>query len=474
MELHFEVKAVGKGAKGRTACGSSAYRACDNVVDNAGNVHNYRHKGGYVSGGVELPQGASEDLRDRQTLWSRHEKKDIRKDAELFREIVASLPNELDTAASERVARGLAAKLTEQGMCVQWDIHDKTNKEGQRNLHVHLMLTMRELLPDGTFGNKNRSWNRYNGGLNIAEMLRPEAARLMNEELAAIGAEKHVEHESYAERGIDKIPTSHLGVAAAAMERKGMKTRKGNWNRYIDRLNEIHAQNLREFEQKTMRLDKLIAKAETIKNGDEAYKDWDALFALLRDIRRARAAIKSEKSKLGKVISAYEEQNVDYLRWAGFDPNNPGLRLALRETQEELQVLIKQLDMSEEMVLDSKELLKVHNRAVYNSKKAEWEQYQIERKGRSLAYFQQRLKSLGGYIQHLKQSISLMDVLFNTYEYQAYARKIQALDEERGKILAEYQKTKAEILQHKKDLKEHKKGAAEAARAKKKLDNGAR
>lgn len=247
MELHLEAKVIGKGLKGRTACGSSAYRSCDKVIDNTGRVHDYSHKGGYVTGGIELPAGAPEELRNRQVLWSRHESKDIRKDAELFREVTTALPNEIDYSAAERVAKGLSKKLTDKGMCVQWDIHD-TNKNGQRNLHLHMMLTMRELLPDGTFGNKNRTWNKYNGGLNIANMLRPEAARLMNQELEAIGSSEHVEHKSYADRGIDKIPTKHMGAAATALERKGVETRKGNENRYIDFLNKIHADNLKEAE----------------------------------------------------------------------------------------------------------------------------------------------------------------------------------------------------------------------------------
>ena len=493
MEMHLEVKVVGKGAKGRTACGSSAYRACDKVIDNNGNVHDYRRKEGYISGGIELPAGAPEELRDRQTLWGRHEKKDIRKDAELFREVIAALPNELSVSAAERVARAMAAKVTEKGMCVQWDVHKSFSYEdrnGNRvgvksrqkgveykkveNLHVHFMITMRELLPDGTFGNKNRSWNRYNGGLNLPGLLRPEAARLMNDELARMGSDKHVEHQSYADRGIDKIPGKHIGVAAMEMERKGIRTKQGDRERYVDWLNEIHASNLREYEQKTSHLDRLIAQAEATKEGSEAYKDWDALFALLRDIRRAKAALKSERSKLGNIISAYEEGNVDYLKWAGCDPDNAALRLALRETQEEQNTMILQLEAAEDLILDSKRLLKEHNRAYYNAKKADWEEYQIARKGHSLAYFQKRMKSLSGYMSHLRKSVSLLDALFNTQEYQDYLRKVEKLEETRGRIYSEYQRTKKEIQQHKVDLKQYKKEVKEAVRAKKKLEYDAR
>lgn len=468
MELYLSPKVVGKGPKGRTACGSSAYRSCDRIIDNTGRVHDYRHKGGYVTGGIELPAGAPEDLRNRQTLWSRHEEKDIRKDAELFREITVALPNELDYEASASVICKLAKPLTDRGMCVQWDIHD-TTKEGQRNLHAHLMVTMRTLQPDGTFGNKNRSWNRYNGGLNVADLLRPEAARLMNEELARIGSSERVEHESFADRGIDKIPTKHMGVEATAMERKGIKTNKGRRNRYIEWLNQIHAENLRQVETQTQsgRLEDLIAGARAQQGGTEAFKDWDALFAMLRDTRRCRAAMNSELGKLGKVISAYEEGNESYLRWAGCDPESESQRMTIQMMQNDLRIKIKEMDVTEAFLLDSKELYKAHNKAFYTAKKASWDQYQIDRNKRGMAYCTRRLESIQSYMDYLTRSISLFDMLFNTEAYKDYCATMADLRRQEEQLRADYARNKANLKQAKKDIKVHQKEAKEAAREEK-------
>ena len=468
MELYLSPKVVGKGPKGRTACGSSAYRSCDRIIDNTGRVHDYRHKGGYVTGGIELPAGAPEDLRNRQTLWSRHEEKDVRKDAELFREITVALPNELDYEASASVIRQLAKPLTDRGMCVQWDIHD-TTKEGQRNLHAHLMVTMRTLQPDGTFGNKNRSWNRYNGGLNVADLLRPEAARLMNEELARIGSSERVEHESFADRGIDKIPTKHMGVEATAMERKGIKTNKGRRNRYIEWLNQIHAENLRQVETQTQsgRLEDLIAGARAQQGGNEAFKDWDALFAMLRDTRRCRAAMNSELGKLGKVISAYEEGNESYLRWAGCDPESESQKMTIQMMQNDLRIKIKEMDVTEAFLLDSKELYKAHNRAVYTAKKASWDQYQIDRNKRGMAYCTRRLESIQSYMDYLTRSISLFDMIFNTQEYKDYCATMADLQRQQRQLREDYARNRANLKQAKKDIKVHQKEAKEAAREEK-------
>ena len=470
MELYLSPKVVGKGPKGRTACGSSAYRSCDRIVDNAGNVHDYRHKGGYVTGGIELPEGASEDLRNRQTLWSRHEARDIRKDAELFREITLALSNELDYAATERVVRSLASKLTEKGMCVQWDIHD-TTKNGQRNLHAHMMVTMRELQPDGTFGNKNRSWNKYNGGLNIADLLRPKAARLMNEELAKIGSSDRVEYESFAARGVDKIPTKHVGVVATAMERKGTKTYKGNQNRYIDFLNRIHAENLRQVETQLQsgKVEDLISGARARQDGAEIFKEWDALFAMLRDARRCRAALSSELKKLEKIFDAYEKRNVDYLQWAGYNLESEFQKLTVRTIVNELRVRIKETDLTETLLLDSKEIYKAHNKAVYASRKADYDLWRIERNKRGMDYCTRRLDSIDRYMVHLNRSITVLDALLETPEYEEYRQIMKDLQQQRTQLRADYVRKRDELKQAKKDLKVHQKEAKTAAREEKKV-----
>jgi len=469
MELYLSPKVIGKGPKGRTACGSSAYRACDKIIDNTNRVHDYRHKGGYVTGGVELPAGAPAELKNRQTLWSRHELRDIRKDAELFREITTALPNEIDYAAAERIAKGLAKKLTDKGMCVQWDIHDTTHN-GKRNLHLHMMITMRELLPDGTFGNKNRSWNKYNGGLNIANMLRPEAARLMNEELANIGSAEKVEYKSFADRGIDKIPTKHMGVAATAMERKGIKTNKGRRNRYIEFLNQIHAENLRQVEVKTQsgKIDELISGARAQQDGKETFKDWEALFAMLRDTRRCRAAMNRELGKLSKVISAYEENNKGYLQWAGCDPESKDQKETIQIMQNDLRIKIKQMDITEKVLLDSKDVYKAHNRAVYSARKVAWDQYQIDRNKRWMSYCIKRLDSLEGYMDYLTRSISLFDAILKTDDWKKYQATMSDLQKQRRELKENFARARAELKQYKKDLKEHRKEAKKAEKAFKK------
>ena len=67
-----------------------------------------------------------------------------------------------------------------------------------------------------------------------------------NDLLERNGSPERIDHRSNAERGIDEIPTVHMGVAACQMEKKGIATEKGELNRNIQKVNllirEIRAQ----------------------------------------------------------------------------------------------------------------------------------------------------------------------------------------------------------------------------------------
>ena len=496
MELHLSPRVIGKGSKGRTACGSAAYRSCSKIVDNDGIVHDFRNKREYVAGGVELPECAPEDLCDPQTLWQRHEQKDRRQDAQLYRDIEFSVPNELSYSACERIARALAAELTAKGMCVQWDVHDKRTFEFEdengkcrridnpknkvpgvaykevRNLHVHMMVTMRELLPDGTFGNKNRAWNKFNGGLNIADLLRPKAAELMNRELEAIQSDERVDYLSYADRGIDKIPTTHVGVAATAMERKGKDTERGSDRKYIEWLNEIHAENVRAAQKNVRRLDELIRRAEKITETEEVYKEWDALFAYLRDIRRAKSAVANELKKLNKVAFAYAQKDRKYLMWAGCNPDDRAQEITINAMVGSLQMSQKELAEAEKIVLRSKEKIKMHNKVVYASHKVDWDAYQLERNQRGINYYVRRIRSLNKYLSSLRRGVSLLDTIFQTDKFQEYIKKVNEIRCQQDQLWADYAKKRSEIERNRHDLKQHKQNLKQAQKVLKTSKNG--
>ena len=47
------------------------------------------------------------------------------------------------------------------------------------------------------------------------------------------GHAERIDHRSYERQGIDQIPTVHLGVAASAMEKRGIRTEPPTLADYI-------------------------------------------------------------------------------------------------------------------------------------------------------------------------------------------------------------------------------------------------
>ena len=139
-------------------------------------------------------------------------------------------------------------------MCVDFAIHDT----GSGNPHCHIMLTMRPLNERGAWAAKSKKeydldengerirlpsgrykthkvdltgWNDKDNTL----LWRKAWADYTNDFLERNGSPERIDHRSNAERGIDEIPTVHMGVAACQMEKKGVATEKGELNRNIQK-----------------------------------------------------------------------------------------------------------------------------------------------------------------------------------------------------------------------------------------------
>ena len=94
-----------------------------------------------------------------------------------------------------------------------------------------------------------------------------------NDFLERNGSPERIDHRSNAERGIDEIPTVHMGVAACQMEKKGIATEKGALNRSIQKTNRL----IREIRAQIGKL-----------------KEWIA------DLFKARETARSEERRVGK------------------------------------------------------------------------------------------------------------------------------------------------------------------------------
>ena len=201
---------------------------------------NYTRKGGVVHTEILLPDHAPAKYADRAILWNAVEKVERYKTAQLAREIEIALPVELTREQNISLVREYVKQnFVDKGMCADVAIHDT----GEGNPHAHIMLTMRPIEQDGTWGQKSyqdgkrkiptTDWNDHTK----AEEWRSAWANAVNAELEKHNHTERIDHRSYERQGIDKIPTIHLGAAVSQMEKRGLRTERGDMNREIEILN---------------------------------------------------------------------------------------------------------------------------------------------------------------------------------------------------------------------------------------------
>ena len=82
------------------------------------------------------------------------------------------------------------------------------------------------------------------------EIWRAAWAAYTNRALESAGQPARIDHRSYKRQGIDKIPSVHLGPAASQMEKRGIRTDKGEVNRQIAADNKL----LKEIKARITRL----------------------------------------------------------------------------------------------------------------------------------------------------------------------------------------------------------------------------
>ena len=256
---HCNISIVSRG-KGKSAVAAAAYRSGEKITNEwDGMTHDYTRKGGVVHTEIMLPPHAPPSFSDRSTLWNSVELYEKAGNAQLAREIDAALPIELSREEQIRLVREYcSSQFVSRGMCVDFAIHDTDSG----NPHCHIMLTMRPLDERGTWTAKSKKeydldengerirlpsgrykthkidltgWNDKDNTL----LWRKAWADYTNDFLERNGSPERIDHRSNAERGIDEIPTVHMGVAACQMEKKGIATEKGELNRNIQKANRL-------------------------------------------------------------------------------------------------------------------------------------------------------------------------------------------------------------------------------------------
>jgi Ti-type conjugative transfer relaxase TraA len=220
---HFSAKTISRAA-GSSALAAAAYRAAERLHDDRlGRTHDFTNKAGVVHSEVMLPEGANDAWSDRERLWNDVEAAEVRKDAQLAREIEFALPREMTQAQAIELARDFVqAEFVDRGMIADLNVHWDIGADGEAKPHAHVMLTMREIVvgDDGsaTFGPKVRDWNRTE----LLTHWREAWATHANQRMAELDIDARIDHRSLAAQGIDLEPQSKIGAAASRMAGDGL------------------------------------------------------------------------------------------------------------------------------------------------------------------------------------------------------------------------------------------------------------
>ncbi|RSV13660.1 Ti-type conjugative transfer relaxase TraA [Sphingomonas sp. ABOLG] len=230
---HFSAKVISR-AKGSSAVASAAYRSASRLFDEKLNRHHdFSNKAGVIHSEVMLPDGAPERLNDRTALWNEVEAGEKRKDAQLAREVEFSIPREMDQQQGVSLARDFVQKqFVDRGMVADLNVHWDKADDGSPKPHAHVMLSMREVGPEG-FGKKVRDWN----GTELLQEWREAWAAHVNERMAKLGLEGRIDHRSYADQGIALEPQHKIGPAGMRRLDRGEDAERADDHRRIAREN---------------------------------------------------------------------------------------------------------------------------------------------------------------------------------------------------------------------------------------------
>lgn len=231
--FHLSVKVISR-SSGRSAVASAAYRGGERLHDERlDRDHDFTNKDGVVHSEVMLPEGAPQELLDRERLWNAVEAAEKRKDAQLAREVEFAIPRELSQEQGIELAREFVeAEFVAKGMIADLNVHWDIGKDGQPKPHAHVMLTMREVDGDG-FGAKVRDWNKAE----LVEQWRERWAEHVNQRLAELDIDARVDHRSLEAQGISLEPQDKIGPAASRMGVRGLEAERIEEHRAVAQRN---------------------------------------------------------------------------------------------------------------------------------------------------------------------------------------------------------------------------------------------
>jgi hypothetical protein len=299
---HCSVKVMSRSA-GRSAVAAAAYRLGECLQDERyDQTHDYTRRSGVVDSFTLAPEDAPDWALDPEALWNAAEKAETRINSRVAREVELALPAFLSPDERRGITEEFAAELVERyGVAVTVALHSPGQGD-DRNYHAHILFTTREMMADG-LGKKTRILDDKKTGPEEVTRLRELAADIINRSLAEANSDIRVDHRSFEDRGISQEPTTHLGPAAAGMERRGEASNRGDINREAEEKNSVAVADLAQLDS----LDEAIGK------------EWERISSPPSDPEDARARVRDDVQPFVQAIKEHgtvaDIQSGDGLSW---------------------------------------------------------------------------------------------------------------------------------------------------------------
>lgn len=221
MAVYFlRCKHISRG-KGARVTRAAAYRAGERIRDErTSEVYDHSDRTDVAYKEVVLPTDLAgrDDMtwtQDRSTLWNAAEHAGRRRNSRLAREWLVLVPLELTAQQRARLVRTFATELADKYRCaVDICIHLPRPGADSRNHHAHLLMTTREVTPNGLgrrtnlelAGSERRLLGIAGSTKDEYLALRERWAQVTNEALRQAGLQTRIDHRSFEHQGINREP----------------------------------------------------------------------------------------------------------------------------------------------------------------------------------------------------------------------------------------------------------------------------
>ena len=221
------------------------------------------------------------------------------------------------------------------------------------------------------YGRQNPISERWNSEDQLA-LWRAAWANVTNRFLERAGSQERVDHRSHAERGLDEQPTIHEGVAARALEQKGIISERCELNRKIKADNAL----LRELKSlvkklmdavkntvpaiaevmETVRQKMIIFRYQLLHIGAGKKHFSDTLQAVRPDTKRYEDVVQKFKIKIRERRTLLEEKKtipaIQVFRHREVAQKIAGLTEDIEELKNEKALLINQFNCADDHGMD--------------------------------------------------------------------------------------------------------------------------